>query len=102
MLQSYTGVICLFPNAENLGPVRFEKLRAAGAFLISASHDGKSVVRLKILSEKGRTLRFVSPWAGRNVQIVRERDDRPISHTLDRDEITAKTEAGETYLIAQA
>lgn len=55
MLQSYTCVIRLFPNIENFGSARFEKLRAAGAFLVSASHDGKSVVRLKIFSEKGRT-----------------------------------------------
>ena len=102
MLQSYTGVIRLFPNMENFGPARFEKLRAAGAFLVSASHDGKSVVRLKIFSEKGRTLRFVSPWAGSNVQIVRESDDRRIPHTLDGNEIIAKTEAGESYLIAPA
>ena len=102
MLQSYTGVIRLFPNAENLGPARFEKLRAVGAFLVSAIHDGKSVVRLKIFSEKGRTLRFVSPWAARDVHIVRERDDRRIPQTLDGDEITAKTEADETYLIAPA
>jgi alpha-L-fucosidase 2 len=102
MLQSYTGVIRLFPNTKNLGPARFEKLRAAGAFLVSASHDGKSVVGLKFYSEKGATLRFVSPWTGRNVQIVRERDDRPIPHSLDRDVIAAKTEAGETYLIAPA
>jgi alpha-L-fucosidase 2 len=102
MLQSYTGVIRLFPNTENLGPARFEKLRAAGAFLVSASHDGKTIVRLKVYSEKGKTLRFVSPWAGRNVRIVRKRDNKPISHTLDGDEVTAKTETGETYLIAPA
>jgi hypothetical protein len=100
MLQSYTGAIRLFPNTENLGPARFEKLRAVGAFLVSAIHDGKSVVRLKIFSEKGSTLRFVSPWTGRNVQIVRERDHSRIPHTLDRNEIIAKTEAGENYLIA--
>ncbi len=99
MLQSYTGVIQLFPNTENLGPARFEKLRAAGAFLVSASHDGRSVVRLKIFSEKGGTLRFVSPWAGRNVQIVRMSNDRSIPHILDRNAIRAETKAGETYSI---
>jgi hypothetical protein len=102
MLQSYTGVIRLFPNKENLGPVRFEKLRAAGAFLVSAFHDGRSIVRLTILSEKGKTLRFVSPWAGRNVQIVRESDDRQIPHSLDGNAIRAETKAGESYSIVPA
>src|SRR5258708_2412468 len=81
LLQSYTGVIRLFPNTENLGPARFAKLRAAGAFLVSASHDGKSVVRLNILSEKGKTLRFAAPWDGRDVQISRISDGRRIAHT---------------------
>jgi alpha-L-fucosidase 2 len=102
MLQSYTGVIRLFPNTENLGPAQFEKLRAAGAFLVSASHDGKSVVRLNILSEKGKTLRFVSPWNGRDVQISRISDGRRVLHTLDQNEIRAETEAGETYSVVPA
>ena len=31
MMQSYAGVIHLFPNTRNLGPARFENLRAAGS-----------------------------------------------------------------------
>lgn len=99
MLQSHNGVIRLFPNTENLGPARFNKLRAAGAFLVSASHDGKSIVRLNIFSEKGKTLRFVAPWDGRDVSIIRMSDGKQIAHTLNRNEINAETEAGETYSV---
>jgi hypothetical protein len=102
MLQSYTGVIRLFPNAENLGPARFENLRAAGAFLVSASHDGKSIVRFNILSERGKTLRFTAPWDGRDVKITRMSDRKPIAHILDRNGINANTDVGETYSIVPA
>ena len=55
MMQSYTGTLRLFPNTKNLGPARFQDLRAAGAFLVSAAHDGKKITHLSVLSEKGKT-----------------------------------------------
>jgi hypothetical protein len=62
MLQSYTGVLRLFANTRNLGPARFRSLRAAGAFLVSASWDGRTVSEVEIVSEKGAPLRLVNPW----------------------------------------
>ena len=53
LLQSYSGVLRLFPNTTNLGRARFRDLRAAGAFLVSAEWDGTAVAGLRILSEKG-------------------------------------------------
>ena len=53
MLQSYAGVIRLFPNTHNLGPARFSNLRAVGAFLVSAAWDGTQVSGVEILSERG-------------------------------------------------
>ncbi|MFB3829813.1 MAG: hypothetical protein ACE15B_23790 [Bryobacteraceae bacterium] len=62
MLQSYNGAIRLFPNTRNLGPARFENLRATGAFLVSASWDGGAVRDVRIFSEKGGTARVY--WNG--------------------------------------
>jgi len=64
LLQSYTGVLRLFPNTTNLGRTRFRDLRAAGAFLVSAEWDGHGVAGVSILSEKGATLRLWNPWSG--------------------------------------
>ncbi|MDR3718301.1 MAG: hypothetical protein P4K98_05825 [Bryobacteraceae bacterium] len=64
LLQSYSGVVRLFPNTTNLGPARFRDLRAAGAFLVSAEWDGHAVSGVSILSEKGATLRLWNPWGG--------------------------------------
>ena len=53
MLQSFAGTIRLFPNTQGLGRARFRDLRAVGAFLVSASYDGKTVSQVTLFSEKG-------------------------------------------------
>ena len=59
MLQKLHGQDSAFPNTLNpIGPASFENLRAVGAFLVSATHDGRTVTRFEVLSEKGGTLRF--------------------------------------------
>ena len=70
LLQSYSGVLRLFPNTTNLGAARFRDLRAAGAFLVSAEWDGAAVSGLRILSEKGSTLRLMNPWGGAAVRVT--------------------------------
>lgn len=65
MMQSYTGVIRVFPNTDKLGPARFESLRAVGAFLVSAAYDGKNVSPVNLSSEKGAPVRLANPWPGR-------------------------------------
>ena len=62
MLQSHDGVIQLFPNTQNLGPARFENLRARGAFLVSAAWNGHDVQQVRIFSEKGVQARVLMPW----------------------------------------
>jgi alpha-L-fucosidase 2 len=69
LMQSYTGVIRLFPNARGLGLARFRDLRAAGAFLVSAAWDGKEASKVRIRSEKGGTARVANPWPGRPVKV---------------------------------
>lgn len=97
VLQSYTGVIRLFPNTLHLGPARFERLRAVGAFLVSAAWDGKQVYDVEIHSEKGATARVVNPWPGRKVHVVRTRDGQPVEAQQARGRITFVTQPGETY-----
>lgn len=74
MLQSYTGTIRLFPNTHNLGRARFENLRAAGAFLVSAAYDGKSVSGVSLRSERGKTVRLANPWQPAEVRVTLVRD----------------------------
>jgi alpha-L-fucosidase 2 len=97
LMQSYSGTIRLFPNTKNLGPARFHKLRAAGAFLLSASWDGNTVSGVEMLSEKGEVARLVNPWPGRKVKV--NSASLPVS---GKDQVLEiKTEAGRTYRIEQ-
>lgn len=66
LLQSHTGVIRVFPAIpESWTNVSFERLRAMGGFLVSASRVGGKCVKVSIYSEKGGRLSVVSPFDGK-------------------------------------
>ena len=65
LLQSREGRISVFPAVPpSWASVRFESFRAEGAFLVSAKKDGGTVVEVRVISEKGGTLRLENPFAG--------------------------------------
>ncbi|MGH9614823.1 MAG: glycosyl hydrolase family 95 catalytic domain-containing protein, partial [Bryobacteraceae bacterium] len=99
LLQSYSGTLRLFPNTKNLGPARFSKLRAAGAFLISAVWDGKAVSSVEIHSERGTTVRMVNPWEQPNVRVSGLGDNREVTVRRDGNVIEFPTHAGARYRI---
>lgn len=64
LLQSHTGIIHLFPAVPNdWQDMRFDQLRAQGAFLISAKKVGGSVDEVLIKSTKGGVLKLKNPFA---------------------------------------
>jgi len=62
LMQSYDGTIRLFPNWPMDKDAEFHSLRAAGAFLVSASLMDGRVGEVEIVSEAGGTLRVLVPW----------------------------------------
>jgi hypothetical protein len=78
LLQSYSGTLRVFPNTIRLGPARFQNLRAAGAFLVSAGWDGNTISPIEIFSEKGQTLRLARPWGERQVSALRLPDSQAV------------------------
>lgn len=62
LMQSYNGVIRLFPNWDKSADAQFYNLRAVGAFLVGATLNGGQVKKVNIHSEKGGVLRILSPW----------------------------------------
>ena len=102
MLQSYSGTIRVFPNTINLGPSRFERLRAVGAFLVSAEFDGHRVKNLSLESEKGRSARLVAPWKGKQMRVVRLRDGQEIASRQEGELFVFETGAGERYSVEAA
>ncbi|MGH9450211.1 MAG: glycosyl hydrolase family 95 catalytic domain-containing protein, partial [Terriglobia bacterium] len=101
MLQSYTGTIRLFPNTRNLGPARFQNLRTAGAFLVTASHNGEQVTSIRILSEKGREVRIARPWTGHGIRVTRRSGGKPIPVHEEKGVFTFPTEPGHEYQITR-
>jgi hypothetical protein len=99
MLQSYSGVLRLFPNTRRLGAARFENLRAAGAFLVSASWDGKAVSPVIILSEKGMPVRMANPWGKSGVRVTRLRDGARQQTRVAGGEVRFDTEPGGRYRV---
>jgi hypothetical protein len=99
LLQSYTGTIRLFPNTGNLGRARFRDLRAAGAFLVSATWDGKQATGVSVLSERGATLRLLNPWGKAAARVVRAKDGQAVEVRKEGDVLVAKTAPGERYRI---
>jgi hypothetical protein len=61
-MQSYNGTIRLFPNLPMEEDAEFNNLRAAGAFLVSASLKDGEVSHIEIFSEAGFPLKLILPW----------------------------------------
>ncbi len=102
VLQSYDGVIRLFPNTWSLGPARFQNLRAASAFLVSAAWDGNSVSNLIVKSEKGAPARIVNPWAPHQVVVLTLSEGTAVPHTERNGIIEFATKPVEAYRIQQS
>lgn len=63
LLQSHTGIIRVFPAIpDSWKNTSFNKLRAMGAFVISAEQKEGKVIKVEILSEKGGVLRLAKPF----------------------------------------
>jgi len=63
LLQSHTGVVKIFPAIPNdWKDAKFDKLRAQGAFLISAKKVKDTVTEVVVYSEKGGQLVLENPF----------------------------------------
>lgn len=70
LLQSHTGVIRVFPAIpEEWQDVSFTDLRARGGFLVSAERKSGKTVHIRIVSEKGGVLQFLSPETDKIVKV---------------------------------
>jgi alpha-L-fucosidase 2 len=105
LMQSYTGVIRLFPNARGMGRSSFRSLRAMGAHLVSAQWDGSAVLSpVWIHSEKGAPVELVHPWGRGPVRVTsaRQQGGGPISVQVSGGAIRFATEAGAAYKLERA
>ena len=102
LLQSYDGVLRLFPNTTNLGKATFRDLRAAGAFLVSATWDGKAVTEVRLKSERGAPAHIVSPWGKASVEVQALSARTAVRYTQQDGLLEFPTKAGESYAVLVA
>ena len=101
MLQSWDGVLRVFPAWPKHVPARFTTFRAENAFLVSATWNDGSIESLTITSEAGVRCRMEKPWNGEVA--VKTSDGRTIETTSEEyDVISFETGVGETYEIVSA
>jgi hypothetical protein len=102
LIQSYTGTLRLFPNRQHLGRARFQNLRAAGAFLVSAAYDGKAVSAVTLQSERGAPVSLEIPWGKAPVRVTRLPDGKSVFARQKGSIVVFPTQPGERYRIEPA
>ncbi|MGW0202995.1 glycosyl hydrolase family 95 catalytic domain-containing protein [Nonomuraea sp. NPDC003201] len=103
-LQTFEDVIRVFPDWPAGRDGRFVRLRAKGAFLLSAERRaGREVPSITLTSEKGGRATLASPWRSGRPVVVDAATHRPVPLTLGRAANTGETtfafdtQPGHTY-----
>jgi alpha-L-fucosidase 2 len=101
MLQGGGGVLNVFPLWPVDKDVSFDRLRAEGAFLVSASFAGGSIADgVTIFSEAGAACQLTNPWEGA-VSIVDDSGAK-VAFDVEGDVVSFATEAEKTYTVRKA
>ncbi|MFV0547040.1 MAG: glycosyl hydrolase family 95 catalytic domain-containing protein [Bacteroides sp.] len=96
LMQSHTGVIQIFPAIPvSWERVSFDKLRAVGAFLVTAKRENGRTKSVEIYSEKGGILKLKNPFASERVQV----DHEPIQ--MQNGTIVMNMKEGEKILVTE-
>jgi len=96
MLQSWDGALRIFPAWPRELDARFERFRAEGAFLVSATCSKGRVASLEIFSEKGSRCRLYPPWPS-GVKVTDESGKLVDYETEDYGRIAFPTQIGVSY-----
>ena len=94
MMQSYEGIVRVFPNWDRAINGSFRDLRAYGAFLVSSSIENGIIGTVIIKSEQGRPCIFENPWPGKTVTVKR---NRKIWQSFDGRFFEFKTKKGDVF-----
>ncbi|MDB4582022.1 glycoside hydrolase N-terminal domain-containing protein [Draconibacterium sp.] len=72
MLQSYNGIVRLFPNWPDNKSAEFKTLRAVGGFLVSSSMIDGKIRKITVKSENDNQLKLYNPWGSESkVKVIR-------------------------------
>ena len=96
LMQSHEGIIRLFPCWDKKSSASFEKLRADGAFLVSAELKGEKVSSLKIESLMGRPCKVQCDGIS---TVVRDSDNKEIPFERKGNTVTFETQPDTIYTL---
>lgn len=97
MMQSYEGIIRVFPNWDREIDAKFRDLRAYGAFLISSSMENGQIISVSLKSEQGRPCKIKNPWPTHSVKLMR---NGKMWKTFNTDVFDFKTRKGDIFEIS--
>ena len=108
LMQSVSGTIRLFADADWPADhdAHFKRLRAKGAFTVSAAMSGGTVGPVTITSDVGNQVRLKNPFGAGTVGVTRlDADGNPagaVPFTQSGGVISFDTTAGTTYLVSSS
>jgi hypothetical protein len=96
LIQSYDGIIRIFPNWPDEKNAEFKTLRAVGGFLVSSSIKEGIIREIEIFSENDNELKIYNPWgADTKVKVITNGNERIISGNI----IKIKVRRGQNILV---
>ena len=101
LLQSYNGVIRVFPAVPGGYTGDFENLLAVGAFAVSGEMKDGEVTSVRIVSNAGSPCRVANPWVGSSVEVIEEKEKKRVASGSAR-YIDFGTIAGNAYLLQKS
>lgn len=94
LMQSHTGIIHLFPAIpKDWQNVRFDRLRAEGAFIVSAELLNGTMSKIEIFAEKGGVLRLKNAF---NTDKIR----CSVPYVLENNVITIHSKMGQSIVLS--
>jgi len=101
MLQSWDGILRIFPAWPTNLSASFRDFRAEGAFLVSASWADGTVVSAEIFSEVGGRCRLYPPWS-EGVQVTDDNMGQLVKVVTELEGVVHfETQAGHIYKLSR-
>ncbi|HEX5552728.1 MAG TPA: hypothetical protein VFX43_05720, partial [Chitinophagaceae bacterium] len=103
LMQSEGGIIRLFPVWPLDHNASFTRLRAKGAFLITASLKNKKIQPVKIRSLRGGSIVVKAPWKHQEARVfkINGHSRLPVPYKWINGNIRFSTQTGGSYVIAK-
>jgi hypothetical protein len=101
LLQSYDGIIHVFPSMPGAWGDTAFRLHAVGGFVVTAERRRGKVLHVQVESKCGRMCRVANPWSDFHVAVQQEGIGEPLVVTADG-VVEFPTAPGGTYLVRLA